>query len=151
MKTLRFFGMMLMAVLMSFSMTACGDDDDDDSKDGGGTPDYVGTWVITDTRERMQVMTLKTNEWETDIYKIRDNNEYKKEHEKGSLSVSGNKLTLTNAPFKTATYSISGNSMTIYPDQETEMGDKFVITRITEEQVKKVAAWETLVLASQNK
>ena len=30
MKTIRFFGMMLMAVLMAFNLSACGDDDDDD-------------------------------------------------------------------------------------------------------------------------
>ena len=46
MKTLRFFGMLLVAVVISFGMTACGGDDDDDTGGGATTATFsiVGTW-----------------------------------------------------------------------------------------------------------
>lgn len=149
MKTLRLFGMLLVAILTSFSMTACGDDDDDNGKDGGSTPDYIGIWVSVDRQDRMVVVTLKANDWQNDTYKLKDGL-YKKETVGGSLSVSGNKISISgDAPFSTATYSISGNTMTIIPDQETEEG-RISITRATDDQIKKIAAWEALVLASQS-
>lgn len=152
MKTLRFFGMMLMTMLLAFNFTACGDDDDDKSKDGGGSADYVGIWIAVDQSDRMEVIELKTNSWQNAIYKFSNSSQsYVKRSYSGSLSVSGNAITITgDAPFKTATYSISGNTMTIVPQQQTEDTDKYVMTRATEDQIKKIAAWEALVLASQN-
>ena len=141
MKTLRLFGMMLMTVLMAFNMTACGDDDDNS---GSGSADYVGIWVSVDQTDRMEVITLKTNSWQNDIYKKRDSGEYTKKTHQGSLSVNGNVINITgDAPFTTATYSISGNTMTVVAEQE-----RVSMTRVTEDQVKKIAAWEALVLAS---
>lgn len=153
MKTLRFFGMMLMTMLMAFNFTACGDDNDDKSKDGAGSggADYVGIWIAVDRSDRMEVLTLKANSWQNDIYKRRDNGEFKKETVSGALSVSGNKITISgNAPFQTAIYSISGNTMTITPEQETQDMEHITMTRATEDQIKKIAAWEALVLAYQS-
>ena len=41
MKTIRFYGMMLMTVMLAFCMASCGDDDDED--DGGGTTATIPT------------------------------------------------------------------------------------------------------------
>ena len=143
MKTLRFFGMMLMTMLMAFNFTACGDDNDDKSKDGGGSaPDYVGTWVDTDTKERMSVIILKTNSYQNVQYRFSQSTQkIKKEDVKGDMTVSGNVITLTGkAPFEVATYSISGNTMTITPQQSKE--GTITLTRATETQLATFAAWE---------
>lgn len=51
MKTLRLFGMLLMAVTLSFGISACGGDDDDDGENGTQTSDpnvqsVVGSWNV---------------------------------------------------------------------------------------------------------
>jgi hypothetical protein len=66
------------------------------------------------------------------------------------MSVNGNVITISgDAPFQTATYSISGNKMTIVPQQQTADMNTVVLTRANDEYIKKIAAWETLILASQ--
>ena len=144
MKTMKLIGMMLMAMLMTFNLTACGDDDNKK----GDTADYVGIWVDTDTDQKMSVITLKTNSYQNDMYR-KDNNTGKatKQTVSGAMSVSGNSISINGeAPFSKATYSISGNKMTIVP--EGSEGDRIVLTRATEDHIKRIAAWETLVLAS---
>lgn len=54
MKLIKFLAMMLMAVTMSFGMTACGDDDDDD--DNGGFGGGVGTATYTVSADKLEIV-----------------------------------------------------------------------------------------------
>ena len=54
MKTLKYFGMMLMVTMMAFSMAACGSDKDNEEEGGGGggsSTGVVGTWYQDITAE----------------------------------------------------------------------------------------------------
>lgn len=149
MKTLRLFGMMLMTVLMAFNMAACGDDDEEDGNGNGGSSNYVGIWIESDTDERMDVVTLKTSSWQTDNYRS-NNGEVTKRTSTGPMTVNGNQITISGAPFESGTYSISGNTMTI--KAKSQNGEETMkLTRATDDQIKRIAAWETLVLASKQK
>ncbi|WP_455592199.1 lipocalin family protein [Bacteroides sp.] len=56
MKTLRFIGMAIIAVILSVNFTACSDDDDDESKDAAR---LVGKWKIENI-----VYEGETEEWD---------------------------------------------------------------------------------------
>lgn len=56
MKTLRFIGMALVAIIMSVNFVACGDDDDDKS---GDAANFIGKWKIEKTNYEGE-----TEEWD---------------------------------------------------------------------------------------
>ena len=76
MKTLRFIGMAVIAVIMSVNFTACSDDDEDDKQSNT----IIGTWEVTgdsDSDEEYnaigEIYTFYSNgtvlnEWENDFY-----------------------------------------------------------------------------------
>ncbi|WP_270611873.1 hypothetical protein [Bacteroides intestinalis] len=76
MKTLRFIGMAIVAVIMSVNFTACSDDDEDDKQSNT----IIGTWEVTgdsDSDEEYnaigEIYTFYSNgtvlnEWENDFY-----------------------------------------------------------------------------------
>ena len=45
MRTLRFIGMAIVAVIMSVNFAACSDDDDEDNNGNNGNNPLVGTWI----------------------------------------------------------------------------------------------------------
>lgn len=77
MKTLRFIGMAVIAVIMSVNFMACSDDDDEDDKQSNT---IIGTWEVTgdsDSDEEYnaigEIYTFYSNgtvlnEWENDFY-----------------------------------------------------------------------------------
>ena len=143
MKTLRFFGMMLMAVLMSFSMTACGDDDDDDSSEGGSTGgSYVGTWVISDNDYKFEYVEITANTFNDIQYRIENNRVTRKSHP-GKIAVSGDKIVVTEgeAPFKEATYKVENNVLSVAYTYKGET-EKMEMSKISAEQQAKLKGWE---------
>jgi len=62
MKTLRFFGMVLLTVLMSAGFTACGDDDDDI----GNVSNIYGTWETTHSEGWEKTNGKLDDEWDWD-------------------------------------------------------------------------------------
>ena len=150
MKTMKFYVMMLMAAVMTFGLTACGGDNNDGGS--GAAPDYIGIWVMTDTQSDFTYVELTVDAWKNvEYHHVRNSNEIRKNIVTGGLSVNGNQVHLTGgAPFTTATYSVSGNTMTL---QFVENGRSQTIRveRISSaDAAAKVAAWEALYIASQN-
>ena len=133
---------LMCACLMIIGFVACGSDDDK-KDDAGSMPDYIGVWVEKDTQSEMYVLTLTSNSWERVEYGS-DNQGPRKKNYSGSLSVNGNAISLTgDAPFHKATYSISGNKMTIVPEDNSS--EKITFTRATAGQTEKIAAWEAII------
>jgi len=58
-KTLRFIGMVLMAVLVSVSFAACSSDDDDDNVSGSSS--IVGSWKQTNSYGTVITLTFNSN------------------------------------------------------------------------------------------
>lgn len=144
--------MMFMAAVMTFGLAACGGDSNNDGGGSGSAPDYVGLWVIKDTRSTFTYIELTTSTWKNVNYRLDSGTgKVRKEISSGSLSVNGNQITLGgNAPASNATYSISGNTMTVKFVQnggtETE-----TMNRISSaDAAAKIAAWEALYIESQN-
>lgn len=146
MKTLKFYGVMLMTMVVAFGFTACGDDDDDNAKND---TDYVGIWIIQDTEWAVEATTLNKSSWENVKYWSEDGRWKKKEHS-GSLSVNGNTFTINgDAPFHTATFSISGNTMTITATDADGRTETTKMTRATGSQQEKLGFLEYLVTTIQ--
>ena len=150
MKKMKFYLVMLMAAMMTFGLAACGGDSSNDG--GSSAPDYIGVWVIKDTQTRFSYTELTTTSWTNVNYQLNTSTgKVRKEVSSGSLSVNGNQITLGgNAPASNATYSISGNTMTVRFVQnggaETE-----TMTRISSaDAAAKIGAWEALYIQSQN-
>ena len=97
MKTLRFIGMAIVAIIMSVNFVACSDDDDDNP--------IVGTW-------RSEVDNYGWQEF-------KDNKQTDSESFK--YSVDGDKITFTwTDEVYTSTFSISGNRLTIKDNEDSE-------------------------------
>ena len=112
MKTLRFIGMALVAIIMSVNFVACGDDDDDNP--------IVGTWRSeVDNYGYSDSFTFNTDgsgiwqEFKGD--KQTDSDSFK-------YSVDGDKITFTwtDGEIYTSTFSISGNRLTIKDNEDSE-------------------------------
>ena len=152
MKTLRFFGMMLMAVMVSFSMTACGDDDDDDEGGGGGFGggSYAGEWVVENDNfpnypSEIAVLKLTSNTWTVRYYHAEDAQNIYKSPASGKLSVSGSTMKVSGegVDFSEGTWSVTGNTMKLtYVDDEDGKKYTDTYTRLTSEQSKVLAAWD---------
>ena len=142
MKTLRFFGMMLMTMVVAFGFTACGDDDDDNGKD---KTDYVGVWISADTESRVEATIFDKSTWEDVIYSANDG-KWTKLANSGTLSVNGNVMTFSgNGATSTATYSVSGNTITIIKNTPNGQVEPLTMTRATGGQQEKMSFLEILV------
>lgn len=60
MKTLRFFGVALLTVLMSVSFSACSSNSDDDGKQPSSNP-LIGTWEMTDIDGDDYILEIKAD------------------------------------------------------------------------------------------
>lgn len=147
MKTLRFLGMMFMAAMMSFSFTACGDDNNSDGNNAGGAGTYLGQWITefrnTGDNRKIGIVELTANSWQMVQYSARYNNNVlesvSRHRDSGSLQVDGNQVTATgnNVPFRNASFTINGNTMTL-----NYQGGTMTMTRPTQEQLSLIAAWD---------
>lgn len=92
MKTLRFLGMALIAILVSVSFSACSSSDDDDNG-GGETPaSIVGTWIETDNTNSYQgKLVFSGKETSGNVTYLEDN----KTIWTGTYKVNGSKLAIT--------------------------------------------------------
>ena len=96
MKTFRFYGMLLMAVLMTFSFAACGDDDDDDE-----VASIVGTkwYSANDMDGRIVSYTIfcfnQGGVLDVEHLVINNNKWYKGLSHRYIYTVSGNKVRVT--------------------------------------------------------
>ena len=133
MKTIKFFGMMLMAMILAFGVTACGSDDDE-----GGS--YVGTWVtyadgdINSGRAEIGILTLTSNTWMMINYEVNGDNVYKHVNS-GNMKVSGNRIEVYGVDdFNDATWSVSNNVLTFSYVNERGKSKTEKYTRITSEQ-----------------
>lgn len=150
MKTMKFYVMMLMAAVMTFGLTACGDDNNDGGS--GAAPDYIGIWVTMDAQDRFGYVELSANSWKSVEYKVRDTGEVRKNIVSGGLSVNGNQVHLTgNSEFSDAIYAVSGNTMTLQIQQNGRVVETVRVQRISSaDAAAKVAAWEAMYIAWQN-
>ena len=143
MKTIRFFGMMLMTMVVAFGFTAC---DDDNGKD---KTDYVGVWMSEDTDSFVEATTFDNSTWEDVIYSSKDG-KWSKVVSSGTLSVNGNTMTLSgNGASYTTTYSVSGNTITLKKTSDSQ-AKPVTMTRATGGQQEKMAMLEILVKKFQN-
>ena len=134
---------LMCACLMATGFVACGSDDDKGKDGSDSTPNYIGVWIEKDTQSEMYVLTLASTSWERVEYGSDAKGPRKKVYS-GSLSVSGNTLSISgNAPFNKATFSISGNQMTIVPEGNPDQ--KMIVTRATDAQSEKIVAWEFII------
>lgn len=134
---------LMCACMMATGFVACGSDDDKGKDGSDSTPNYIGVWIEKDTQSEMYVLTLASTSWERVEYGSDDKGPRKKVYS-GSLSVSGNTLSISgNAPFNKATFSISGNQMTIVPEGNPDQ--KMIVTRATDAQSEKIVAWEFII------
>ena len=151
MKTMKFYLVMLMAAVMTFSLSACGGDSNNDG--GGSAPDYLGIWVTMDTQTRFGYTELKTDTWTNVEYHVSSSTAglVRKSMSSGGLSVNGNQVRISgNAPFTTATYSVSGNTMTL-SYSENGQGQRMTLNRLSSaDAAAKIAAWEARYQASQS-
>ena len=152
MKKMKFYLVMLMAAVMTFGLAACGGDSSNDGG-SGSAPDYIGLWVTMDTQTRFGYTELKADTWTNIEYHVSSSTAglVRKSMSSGGLSVNGNQIRLTgNAPFTTATYSISGNTMTISYSGNGQ-GQSMSLTRISSaDAAAKIAGWEARYQASQS-
>lgn len=97
MKTLRLFGMMLMAVVMAFSLSTCGDDDDDDDQ----PTSIVGTkwYSANDVNGQIVSYTIfcfnQGGVLDVEHLVLNDGKWYKGLSHRYSYTVNGNKLAVT--------------------------------------------------------
>jgi len=118
MKTLRFFGMVLLTVLMSVGFTACSSDDDDDAS---GNASIVGTWKYTDTDDEV-ALTLTFNSNKTGVVTVvsyengrqtgsqTENFEYSYDATEGEVTIIGSDLEGRYSVTITATYLMLGGA-----------------------------------------
>ena len=99
MKTLRFIGMALVAVIMSVNFVACGDDDEDDNNP------LIGTWINSEGNATM-TWTFKANG--TGVEKYDDNEAGSELHEVYSF---------------TYTYDIKSSILTINYGESDDHGE----------------------------
>lgn len=148
---MKFYLVMLMAAVMTFSLSACGGDSNNDG--GGSAPDYLGIWVTMDTQTRFGYTELKTDTWTNVEYHVSSSTAglVRKSMSSGGLSVNGNQVRISgNAPFTTATYSVSGNTMTL-SYSENGQGQRMTLNRLSSaDAAAKIAAWEARYQASQS-
>lgn len=137
MKTLRFFGMMLMAVVLSFGMSACGSDDD-----GGGSSSIVGEWVtVQSSSNYMDIVIINIQgggTYRTTIYTMEGSNMNTEdptvEHvykytASGTYKLDGNKI-ITDGSTE-ATYTLSSSGQTLYI--KDVKGEQFAYQRMNAE------------------
>ncbi|MBC5606890.1 DUF5640 domain-containing protein [Bacteroides difficilis] len=111
MKTLRFIGMAIVAIIMSVNFVACSDDDDDNP--------IVGTWRSEVSNNSYDSFTFNTDGsgiWQA----YRDNRQTDSDTFK--YSIDGDKITFTwaDGEIYTSTFSISGNRLTIKDNEDSE-------------------------------
>lgn len=138
MKTLRFFGMMLTAVMMAFSMVACGSDD------GDGGASYTGQWAYDDGSNEVIVLNLSTNSGTIVYYEITGQHSVNKESIAFNLSVSGNNFTITPKGIDeieafSGTWSVSGNTLTI---KASGQSSSITFTRPSAELKADISDWD---------
>ena len=152
---MKFYFAVLMAAVMSLSLTACGDDDD--KSNGGGTnPSYIGQWIDDDTDTKFSYLELAANTWtrveyriHSDYYNGIETRQVTKEVSSGGLSVNGNQIILagSDAPSNTGTYTVSGNTLTVTFTVNGQ-AENFSFRRIsTADDAAKLAGWEALYKA----
>jgi len=137
MKTLRYFGMMLMAAVLSFGISACGGDSSDD--DGGS---ITGEWVTVEgssTWMDIIVMNIQSGSYTETIYSIEGEaldtddpaveNVYK-ERRSGSCKIEGSKLYL-NDDDDEFSYTLSSSGKTAYI--KDRKGETHTFQRMTSE------------------
>lgn len=112
MKTLRFIGMAIVAIIMSVNFAACSDDDDDNP--------IIGTWRSeVDSYGYSDSFTFNTDGsgiWQ----EYRNNNQTDSDTFK--YSIDGDKVTFawTDGETYTSTFSISDNRLTIKDGEDSE-------------------------------
>lgn len=67
MKTLKFAGMVLLTIFMSFTLASCGDDDDDEGSTPVATSSLVGHWVQTWEKGYEKWGDGYTDEWDNAV------------------------------------------------------------------------------------
>ena len=111
MKTLRFIGMAVVAIIMSVNFVACSDDDDDNP--------IVGTWRSEVSNNSYDSFTFNTDGsgiWQ----EYRNNNQIDSDTFK--YSIDGDKITFTwaDGEIYTSTFSISDSRLTIKDGEDSE-------------------------------
>lgn len=122
MKTLRFLGMLLLGMCLSFGMVACGGSDKDDEGGGGnGATGWEGDWLITASSDfltypaSIQVLTLdrSTGRFYSTYYMTEDGEFWGGSIAYGSLTVNEKNSTMTMNGV-TNEYEVEGNKITFY-------------------------------------
>ncbi len=122
MKTLRFLGMLLLGMCLSFGMVACGGSDKDDEGGGGnGATGWEGDWLITASSDfltypaSIQVLTLdrSTGKFYSTYFMTEDGEFYGGSIAYGSLSVNEKNSTMTMNGV-TIEYEVEGNKIIFY-------------------------------------
>ena len=137
MKTLKYLGMMLTAVVLSFSMSACGGDSSDDG-DGGS---IMGEWVTVEgssTWMDIIVMNIQSGSYKETIYSVEGEalntddpfvEKVYKETRSGSCKIEGSKLILNGDDEFSYTLSSSGKTAYI----KDKKGETHTCQRMTSE------------------
>ena len=122
MKTLRFLGMLLLGMCLSFGMVACGGSDNDDNGGGSnGATGWEGDWLITASSDfstypaSIQVLTLdrSTGKFYSTYFITEDGEFYGGSVAYGSLSVNEKNSTMTMNGV-TVEYEVEGNKIIFY-------------------------------------
>jgi len=115
MKNIKYFFVMVFAVMLSVSCNS-----DDDNSSDLSTHALVGTWGVTEIVEGMEIkarITFNANNSGTSMLTFAGETQT----ENFSWSTSGNKLTMSiSGESEVVTYSINGNKLTI-TDQDNEV------------------------------
>ena len=119
MKTLKYFGMMLLTAIMAFGIAACGSDSDDEGGGGSGATGWEGDWLITASLggypASIQVLTLdrETGRFYSTYYMTEDGEFYGGSIAYGSLTVNEKNSTMTMNGV-TIEYEVEGNKIIFY-------------------------------------
>lgn len=119
MKTLKYFGMMMLTMMMAFSMASCGSDKDKDDEGGGGgsSSSIVGSWYVVEEDTGVTsytIMNYKSNGTLVVTVVFGYEGEWYKSSQSGTYKVSGNQVTINIAgDTGSGTWSVSGNKLIV--------------------------------------
>ena len=123
MKTLKWLGSVLLAMVMAFGMVACGGDDENENGGGNGATGWEGDWLVMATSDfvnypaYIQVLTLDraTGRFYSTYYYTEDGELVGGSIAYGSLTVNEGNSTMTMNGV-TGEYRVDGNEITFFGD-----------------------------------
>lgn len=144
MKTLKWFGSVLLAMVMAFGMVACGGDDENDNGGGSGATGWEGDWLIMATSDfvnypaYIQVLTLDraTGRFYSTYYFTEDGEFVGGSIAYGSLTVNEQNSTMTINGV-TGEYEVDGDEITFFTGYNTS----YSYRRLNAEQRAIFAKW----------